>query len=81
MILDLVRKLSSVDSSLSLAINYSDDGVVTFTVRDDMLDLYSYSSTDSMECYSKVLHYIDCVQDSDKFIDLIRQIEFEPLGV
>lgn len=83
MILDLVRKLSLVDSNLSLEINCSKDGVYTFTVdaMDGFGEMYSFSSTDVMECYSKILSFIDCLEDGDKFFALIKQIKEEPLEV
>ena len=82
MILDLVRKLSSVGDGYTLSINYSKDGVVTFSVESvDGTDWYSISSTDVMECYNKILGFIDCLEDSNKFFDLLKEIEEEPLGV
>ena len=84
MILDLVRKLSSIDSGFELTLNYSDDGVYSFTVeskKDGFGTIYSYSSTDSMECYNKIVDFINCLEDEDKFYNLLHQIEFEPLGV
>ena len=83
MILDLARKLSKVDSSLSISINYSEDGVATFTIdaMDGFGSMYSYSSTDTAECYKKMLEFIECLKDSDKFFNLLREIEKEPLEV
>lgn len=81
MILDLVRKLSSIDSDLSLSISVSEDGVYTFKVDSSNGDMYSYSSTDSIECYSKILEYSDCLTDSDKFDSLLNTILSIPMEV
>ena len=80
MILDLARKLNSIDSELSLSINASDDGVYTFGVYSNSIgDLYTYSSTDTAECYKKILEFSECLEDSDKFDSLIATILEVPM--
>ena len=82
MILDLARKLSSIDSDLSVSINVSNDGVYTIGVYASSIgDLYTYSSTDTSECYKKVLDFIDCLTDSEKFDKLISEILEVPMEV
>ena len=81
MILELLKNLSKVDSSLDLSMNYSSDGVYTFSVGDERVRMYSFSSTDVTECYNKIVEFMECLEDTDKFFDLIRRIEEEPLGV
>lgn len=82
MILDLARKLNSIDSDLSLTISASNSGTVTFGVRSDYIgDLYTYSSTSTSECYEKILNFIDCLEDSDKFDELVNEILEVPMEV
>ena len=81
MILELLRNLSKVDSSLDLSMNYSSDGVYTFSVGDEKTRMYSFSSTNVTECYNKIVEFMECLEDTDKYLELVRQIEEEPLGV
>jgi hypothetical protein len=43
--------------------------------------MYSFSSTDVTESYNKIVEFMECLEDTDKFFDLVRRIEEEPLGV
>lgn len=81
MILELLRNLSKVDSSLDLSMNYSRDGVYTFSVGDEKTRMYSFSSTNVTECYNKIVEFMECLEDTDKYLELVRKIEEEPLGV
>ena len=81
MFLELVRRLSKLDDSLALSLNLSQDGVWTISI--DVLGLgyiYSFSSTDISECYGRINKYLDCLNDEDKFEELVSEIldeEFE----
>lgn len=80
MILDLARKLNSIDSDLSITISASDDGVYTFGVYSNTIGyIYTYSSTNTSECYKKVLDFSECLEDSDKFDKLISEILEVPM--
>ena len=81
MILELVRRLSEVDDSLSLSMNVSSDGVYSFAVdgMDMFGEIYCFSSTDVSECYSKISNFIDCLNDSEKFFSLVKEIESKSL--
>lgn len=81
MILGLLRNLSKVDNSLDLSMNYSSDGVYTFSVGNERTRMYSFSSTNVTECYNKIVEFMECLEDTDKYLDLVRKIEEEPLGV
>ena len=82
MILDLARKLNSIDSDLSITISASNEGVYTFGVYSSFIgDLYTYSSTSASECYEKILNFIDCLEDSDKFDELVNEILEVPMEV
>lgn len=82
MLLDLARKLNSIDSDLSITISASNNGMVSFGVRSSSIgDLYSYSSTSTPECYEKILNFIDCLEDNDKFDELINEILEVPMEV
>lgn len=75
MFLELVRRLSKLDDSLALSLNLSQDGVWTISI--DVLELgyiYSFSSTDIAECYSRVNKYLDCLNDEEKFEELVSEI-------
>ena len=83
MFLELVKKLRDVDDSLSLSLNLSEDNVYTISI--DGMEyggyLYSFSSTDIKECYDKVAYFIECLDDSDKFVGLLEDILNEPFEV
>lgn len=83
MFLELVKRLRDVDESLSLCLNLSKDNVYTISIDGMEVGgyLYSFSSTDIKECYDKVEYFIQCLNDSDKFVKLIDNILNEPLGV
>lgn len=81
MIFELAKKLEKIDGSLSL--NISTEGNITCieVVSDIIGTMYSFSSTDRLEVYTKVLNYIDCLKDYDKFESLLKEIMYEPLEV
>ena len=81
MIFELTKKLEELDGSLSLKV--STEGSITCieVVNDVIGPMYSFSSTDRLEVYTKVLRYIDCLKDCDKFEELLREVMKEPLGV
>lgn len=83
MIFELVRKLKAIDDNMAISINLSKDNVWTLSI--DNMDmggyLYSYSSTDCLECIEKINTFIDCLQDNDKFDKLLSEILGEPFEV
>jgi len=81
MILALSKKLSSIDSELSIMVNVY-DGITTIGVHHDVLgDFYTFSSTNELEVFSRVNEFINSLDDGNKFFSFIREIEEEPLGV
>ena len=83
MLLELVKRLRDIDSNLSLAINLSEDGVYTFSIDSMNVGsyLYSYSSTDCIDCYNKILYFINALTDNEKFEKLFDDILSTPLEV
>lgn len=83
MFLELVKRLRDVDESLMLCLNLSKDNVYTISIDGMEVGgyLYSFSSTDIKECYDKVEYFIQCLNDTDKFVKLMDNILNEPLGV
>lgn len=81
MIFELTKRLEEIDSDL--AIQVSTEGSITSikVVSSIVGTLYSFSSTDRLEVYSKVLRYIDCLKDCEKFEELLREVMEEPLEV
>lgn len=83
MFLELVKRLRDIDSNLSLSLNLSKDNVYTISIDGMEVGgyLYSFSSTDIKECYDKVDYFIQCLNDTDKFVKLMDDILENPLGV
>lgn len=83
MIFELVRRLKAIDDNMAISINLSKDNVWTLSI--DNMDmggyLYSYSSTDCLECIEKINDFIDCLQDNDKFDKLLSDILNDPFEV
>lgn len=83
MFLELVKKLRDVDDNLSLSLNLSKDNVWTISI--DGMEfggyLYSFSSTNIKECYDKVGYFIECLNDVDKFANLLEDIIENPFEV
>lgn len=75
MFVELSRKLSSVDDSLGIILNV-DGPIFTVGVYSSYTDvIYSFSSTDLLEAYQKVDNFIDCLRSSEKFDNLMKDIE------
>lgn len=81
MIFELTKKLEEVDGSLSLKVSTEGNITCIEVVSDIIGTMYSFSSTDRLEVYTKILRYIDCLKDYDKFESLLREVTDEPLEV
>ena len=83
MIFELVRKIRDIDDNMAISINLSKDNVWTLSIDDMDIGgyLYSYSSTDLKEAIDKIDNFIDCLQDNDKFDELLKEILGEPFEV
>jgi hypothetical protein len=81
MIFELTKRLEKIDSDL--AIQVSTEGSITSieVVSSVLGTLYSFSSTCRLEVYTKVLRYIDCLEDCDKFEELLKEVMEIPLEV
>lgn len=79
MLIELSKKLSNVDDSLGIILNVKNN-IYTIGVYSYYTDIiYSFSSTNLLECYQKVDHFIDCLKSSSKFDELVREIEEEAI--
>jgi hypothetical protein len=81
MIFELTKKLEEVDSSLSLKVSTEGNITCIEVVNDIIGTMYSFSSTDRLEVYTKVLRYIDCLEDCEKFEELLKEVMEIPLEV
>jgi hypothetical protein len=81
MIFELTKKLEEVDSSLSLKVSTEGNITCLEVVNDIIGTMYSFSSTDRLEVYTKVLRYIDCLEDCEKFEELLKEVMEIPLEV
>lgn len=80
MITDLAFRANKVDEALSIFINVTEDMYTLGIYADDIGPLYSYSSTNLEECYSRVSKFIDCLTNGEKmekFMDEVLQGDFE----
>ena len=81
MIFELTKKLEELDGSLSLKVSTEGNITCIEVISDIIGTMYSFSSTDRLEVYTKVSRYIDCLKDYDKFEELLREVTDEPLEV
>lgn len=80
MITDLAFRANKVDESLSIFINVNEEMYTLGIYADEIGPMYSYSSTNLEECYSRVSKFIDCLTSNekmDKFIEEITEGDFE----
>lgn len=80
MITDLAFRANKVDEALSIIINVSEDMYTLGVYADELGTMYSYSSTNLEECYSRVSKFIDCLTNNEKmekFVDEVLQGDFE----
>ena len=80
MIIELSKRANVVDESLSVFINVSDEIYTLGIYADEIGPMYSYSSTNLEECYSRVSKFIECLTNPkkmDKFMDEVLQGDFE----
>lgn len=80
MITDLAFRANKVDESLSVFINVSEDMYTLGLYADSTGTIYSYTSTNLEECYSRVSKFIDCLTNNekmDKFVEEVLQGDFE----
>ena len=79
MFVELSKKLSNVDDSLGIVLNVRKN-IFTIGVYSSYTDvIYSFSSTNLLEAYQKVDNFIDCLRSSEKFDNLMREIEEEAI--
>ena len=74
MITDLAFRANKVDEGLSIVINVGEDMYTLGVYADELGTLYSYSSTNLEECYSRVSKFIDCLTNSDKMEKFIQEV-------
>lgn len=79
--LKLSEELYDIDPSLYLTINYNGVLLELGVASEEIGRLYTYSTTDEVEAYSKISEFIDCLKSPDKFDNLIKNILEEPLEV
>lgn len=80
MITDLAFRANKVDEDLSIIINVSEDMYTLGVYADKLGTMYSYSSTNLEECYSRVSKFIDCLTNPEKmkeFVGEVLQGDFE----
>lgn len=80
MITDLAFRANRIDEDLSIIINVSEDMYTLGVYAEGLGTMYSYSSTDLEECYSRVSKFIDCLTNGnkmDKFIKEVLEEDFE----
>ena len=83
MLLEFAERLGKIDSSLSLRLRYG-KGIVTVEVYNEGLgDIYTYSSTSTLDVYNRVDKFISCLEDKDStsLFKLLDEILNEPLEV
>lgn len=74
MFIDLAKRLSSIDESLSILINV-DEGIYSLGVYADKIGImYSYSSSDLSECYSRVNKFTDALSSNDKMDEFMSEV-------
>lgn len=74
MITDLAFRASRVDEGLSIVINATEEMYTLGVYADELGTLYSYSSTNLEECYSRVSKFIDCLTNNDKMEKFIKEV-------
>lgn len=80
MIIDLARRASNVDPSLSIIVN-ADDTMYTLSVyAEGMGELYMYSSTDLAETYTKVGKFIDALTNPEDLNKILLAVSEESFG-
>lgn len=80
MITDLAFRANKVDEALSIIINVSENMYTLGVYADELGTMYSYSSTNLEECYSRVSKFIDCLTSNEKmeeFVGEVLQGDFE----
>lgn len=80
MITDLAFRANKVDEALSILINVSENMYTLGVYADELGTMYSYSSTNLEECYSRVSKFIDCLTNNEKmeeFVGEVLQKDFE----
>lgn len=80
MITDLAFRANKVDEALSIFINVGEDMYTLGVYADEIGPLYSYSSTNLEECYSRVSKFVDCLTNREKmdnFVEEVLQGDFE----
>lgn len=76
---DLLTRLTNAE--LEMKINIADNIYNVSAFNDVLGDVYSFSSTDFVECLMKINEFSKCLTDSDKFFNFINKIKTEELEV
>ena len=74
MIIELSKRANEIDESLSIFINVSDEIYTLGIYADEIGPMYSYSSTNLEECYSRVSKFIDCLTNNDKMDKFLQEV-------
>lgn len=81
MIFELTKLLEKIDNSLSIKVS-TEGSITCIEVESDIIgSLYSFSSTNRLEVFDKVRNYIGCLEDCDRFEQLIKEVSTEFLEV
>lgn len=81
MITDLAFRANKVDEDLSIIINVDEDMYTLGVYADGLGTMYSYSSTNLEECYSRVSKFIDCLTSNDKMDKFLKEVLEEDFEV
>lgn len=74
MIIDLAKRANEIDESLSIIVS-SDENMYSLGVYSEGIGtLYSFSSTEVSEAYSKVNKFLDCLTSQEKFDNFMEDI-------
>lgn len=81
MFLELCKKLDKTDKDLSIFLK-TDGCLFSVGVMNEFQDiLYSFTSSDALEAYTKTDRFIECLSDSSKMDKLIKEILSDRLAV
>lgn len=81
MIIELSKRLGEVSEDLSLVVKSMDNIFTMGIYAENIGVIYSFSSTDKSETYSKISYFIDCLNDEDKMEELINEVSNVELEV
>lgn len=74
MIIDLAKRISDVDESLSVILNVT-DGIYTLGVYAEEIGImYSYSSTNLNESYNRINKFTEALRSNEKMDELVEEM-------